>query len=187
MQTDLSSFNNSWYKPGGGRLKRALWFAVNGLFFRNSLNPFSGLKCQLLRCFGAKVGKGVNIKPAVNIKYPWRLTIGNYSWIGENVWIDNLDEVIIGDNCCISQGAMLLCGNHSYKKSAFDLIIGKIILEDGAWVGAHATVCPNVTIKTHAVLSVGSVATKDLDSYTIYRGNPAMPVRERVVIENYLY
>jgi len=181
MQADFSLFNNSLYKPGGGSLKRVLWFIINGLFFRNPLNPFSSLKIFLLRLFGAKIGKGVNIKPSVNIKYPWRLTIGSYSWIGENVWIDNLEEVVIGDNCCISQGAMLLCGNHNYKKSTFDLITGKIVMEDGAWVGAQATVVPGVTIKSHAILAVGSIATKDLEPYIIYQGNPAQPVRERII------
>jgi len=181
MQTDNSQFNNSWYNPGGGKMKRTLWFVINSLFFQNSLNPSYSLKRWLLRCFGAKVGGNVIIKPSVNIKYPWRLTIGNYSGIGENVWIDNLDEVIIGDNCCISQGAMLLCGNHNYKKSTFDLITGKIVLEDGAWVGAQATVCTNVIIKSHAILTVGSVATTDLEPYTIYQGNPARPIRERII------
>ena len=181
MQTDLSKFNNNWYKPGGHILRCALWFLTNGLFLRNSLNPFSGLKCWLLRFFGAKVGKGVNIKPSVNIKYPWRFTIGNYCWIGENVWIDNIEDVVIGNNCCISQGAMLLCGNHNYKKSTFDLILGKIVLEDGAWIGAKSTVCPGVTVKSHAILTVGSVATKDLQPYTIYQGNPALPIHQRKI------
>jgi putative colanic acid biosynthesis acetyltransferase WcaF len=131
--------------------------------------------------FGAKVGKGVNIKPSVNVKYPWRLSIGNYTWIGENVWIDNLDNVSIGNNCCISQGAMLLCGNHNYKKMTFDLIVGEIILEDGVWIGAQSIVCPNVTCKTHSVLTVNSVATTDLEPYTIYRGNPAKEIRKRTI------
>ena len=78
------------------------------------------------------------IKPSVNIKYPWRLTIGSFVWIGEGVWIDNLENVVIGDNVCISQGAMLLCGNHNYKKTTFDLIVGSITLEDGVWVGAQS-------------------------------------------------
>ena len=79
----------------------------------NPLNPFSGLKVFLLQLFGAKVGKGVVIKPNVNIKYPWLLEIGDYTWIGERAWIDNLAQVKIGKNCCISQGAMLLCGNNN--------------------------------------------------------------------------
>lgn len=136
---------------------------------------------MLLRLFGARVGKSVVIKPHVRIKYPWKLSIGDYTWIGEDVWIDNLDEVCIGANCCVSQGAFLLCGNHNYTKSTFDLMIGAITLEDGSWIGAKSTVCPGVTVGSHAVLSVGSVATKTLEPYGIYSGNPAMKVKERVI------
>ena len=181
MKTDLSLYDNSWYNPGGGTIKRLAWYFTNVLFFINPLNPFSGIKAWLLRLFGAKVGKGVNIKPGVNIKYPWNLEIGDYSWIGENVWIDNLAQVKIGSNVCISQGAMLLCGNHNYKKPTFDLMVGEITLEDGSWVGAQSVVCPGVTLHTHAVLGVGSVAHHDLDAYGIYQGNPARKVRERTI------
>jgi putative colanic acid biosynthesis acetyltransferase WcaF len=169
-ETDLSSYNNSWYNPGASRIKMLLWYFVNVLFFINPLNPISGLKVVLLRLFGAKIGKGVNIKPNVNIKYPWLLEIGDYSWIGEKVWIDNLAPVKIGKNCCLSQGAMLLCGNHNYKKPTFDLIVKGITLEDGAWVGAMSVVCPGVTLKTHAILTVQSVATETLEPYMMYKG-----------------
>ena len=130
--------------------------------------------------FGASIGRGVVIKPNVNIKYPWRLSIGDYSWIGENVWIDNLANVHIGNNCCISQGAMLLCGNHDYKKETFDLKTGEIRIEDGAWVGARCTVCPGVNIGENAVLSVGSVTSKNLESNGIYQGNLAILKRNRI-------
>jgi putative colanic acid biosynthesis acetyltransferase WcaF len=103
-------------------------------------------------------------------------------WIGENVWIDNLGKVTIGNNVCISQGALLLCGNHNYKKSTFDLIVGEIHLEEGVWVGAKSVVCPGVTLKSHAILTVGSVATTSLESYTINQGNPAVKIRERKLI-----
>ena len=178
IKTNLSTYNNAWYKPGR-QIKIFIWYFVNTLFFANPLNPLSGLKVVLLKLFGAKVGKGVHIKPGVHIKYPWFLEIGNYVWIGENVWIDNLANVTIGNNVCISQGAMLLCGNHNYKKSTFDLILGEIHLKEGAWVGAKSIVCPGVTLNSHAILSVGSVANKDLDSYSIYQGNPAIKTRER--------
>ena len=121
------------------------------------------------------------IKPAVNIKYPWLLTIGDNVWIGENVWIDNLVQVNIGSNVCISQGAMLLTGNHNYKKKAFDLMLGNITLEDGTWIGAQSIVCPGVTCHTHSILSVKSVATKNLEPYQIYSGNPSKIIRERVI------
>jgi putative colanic acid biosynthesis acetyltransferase WcaF len=183
MQSHLSTFNNHWYNPGKNPIIRLLWYFTNIIFFLSPFNPLSGLKVLLLRLFGAKIGKGVNIKPSVNIKYPWRLTIGDSSWIGENVWIDNLSDVVIGNNCCISQGAMLLCGSHNYKKVTFDLIIASIILEDGVWIGAQSVVCPGVVCKSHAVLSVNSVATSNLESYTIYQGNPAKEIRKRIVEE----
>jgi putative colanic acid biosynthesis acetyltransferase WcaF len=115
------------------------------------------------------------------IKYPWFLTIGDETWIGENVWIDNLTNVTIGKNCCLSQGSMLLTGNHNFKKSTFDLVLKPIILEDGSWIGAKATVCPGVTVYSHAVLSVGSVATTDLQANGIYQGNPAVNKTQRLI------
>ncbi|CAN5601530.1 putative colanic acid biosynthesis acetyltransferase [soil metagenome] len=181
LKTDLSSYNNSWYKTGAGSVKMALWYFVNVLFFINPLNPISTLKVFLLRLFGAKIGKGVVIKPTVNIKYPWLLEIGDQVWIGEKVWIDNLALVRIGNNCCLSQGAMLLCGNHNYKRPSFDLIVKPITLEEGAWVGAFSIVCPGVTLKSHAVLTVQSVATETLDAYTLYKGNPAVKLRDRIM------
>lgn len=177
--TELKRFENSWYKPGSA-WKRALWYAVSAVFFETAF-PISNFKCGLLRMFGARVGRGVVIKPHVRIKYPWKLTIGEYSWIGEDVWIDNLDDVSIGANCCISQGALLLCGNHNYTKSTFDLMTGPIALENGAWIGAKCVVCPGVTVRSHAVLTVGSIATKTLEAYGIYSGNPAVKVKERVI------
>lgn len=177
---DLAQYNNSWYHPGP-KWKMALWIFVNVLFFNNGLALFNGLKCWILRLFGAKVGKRVFIKPSVNIKYPWLLHIGNDVWIGENVWIDNLGLVVIGNNVCISQGAFLLTGNHNYKKPFFDLIIDTIVLEDGVWIGAKSTVCPGVTCNTHAVLAVSSVATADLEPYGIYQGSPAQKIRTRTI------
>jgi putative colanic acid biosynthesis acetyltransferase WcaF len=131
--------------------------------------------------FGAKIGKGVVIKQRVNIKYPWKLAIGDNTWIGEGVWIDNLGDVKIGANCCISQGALLLCGNHDYKKASFDLMVGEIVLEDGVWIGAQSIVTGGVKCHSHSILMSGSITSADLESYKIYRGNPAEFVRERIM------
>lgn len=182
-KTDLGIYNNSWFTStiGTGKIKQAVWYFVNIVFFINPFNPFSGLKCFLLKCFGAHIGKSVVIKPGVNIKYPWKLEIGNNTWLGEKVWIDNLAKIAIGSNVCISQGAMLLTGNHNYKKKAFDLIVSEIILEDGVWLGAQSIVCPGIKAFSHAVLTVGSVATQNLEAYTIYSGNPAKGVKQRII------
>jgi putative colanic acid biosynthesis acetyltransferase WcaF len=180
-KVDLKTFNNSWYNPGN-KILLLIWYFTNVIFFKNSLNPFSFLKVLILRLFGAKVGKNVLLKPSINIKYPWKLTIGDNSLIGEEVWIDNLDDVIIGSNVCISQGAMILCGNHKFTSSSFDLMIGKIVLEDGVWIGAKSIVCSNVICKTHSVLLVNSTATFNLEPYTIYRGFPAVKIKERMIL-----
>lgn len=104
-----------------------------------------------------------------------------FLWIGEKVWIDNLAQVDIHANVSISQGAMLLTGNHNYKSESFDLIVSPITLEEGVWIGAQAVVCPGVTCASHAILSVASVATRNLDAFFIYQGNPAIRVRERII------
>jgi putative colanic acid biosynthesis acetyltransferase WcaF len=179
-QTDLSQFANGWYRPGP-RWKILLWFVI-GRWFVNTYLPLPvSVKIAILRTFGAKIGRGVMIKPAVNIKYPWLLTVGDYVWIGEGVWIDNLAPVILENNVCISQGAMLETGNHDYRKPTFDLIIKPILLETGAWIGAKAVVCPGVVVHSHAVLAVGSVATRSLLAYSIYQGNPAVWVKKREI------
>ena len=181
MKTDLKNFKNTAYQPGSA-FKRAIWFVINNIFFRSYAFPFYGLKTFLLKSFGAKIGTGVIIKPGVNIKYPWFLSIGDHVWIGESVWIDNLAPVTIGDNVCISQGAFLLTGNHDYSSSSFDLITKPINIEAGAWIGAKAIVCPGVNCGSHAVLSVGSIATQSLEAYGIYQGNPALKVKERKIL-----
>lgn len=180
MKTDLSTYNNAWYQPGSP-LKRALWYIISLLFFECGWNISSGVKRFWLRQFGASLGKGVVIKPKVTIKYPWNLSIGDHCWIGEAVWIDNLDQVALGNHVCLSQGALLLCGNHNYKTTSFDLMIAPIHCNDGSWVGAKAIVAPGVTLHNHAVLSLGAVATKDLDAYGIYSGNPAVKLKTRKI------
>jgi putative colanic acid biosynthesis acetyltransferase WcaF len=176
----LSRFDNSWYDPGP-RWKILLWYLTNALVLNTYIPIPVALKVRVLRLFGAKIGTGVVIKPAVNIKYPWLLQVGNHVWIGEQVWIDNLSKVVLGDHVCLSQGAMLLTGNHDYRRSTFDLTAQPITLDNGVWIGAKSVVCPGVHCQSHAVLAVNSVATKQLEAYGIYQGNPAVWVRQRVI------
>ena len=179
--TDLSSFTTGNFDKGAGFIKQTLWYFTNALFVRASWNPFMGIKIALLKAFGAKIGKGLVIKNNVCIKFPWKITIGDNVWLGEYAWIDNLDYVTIGNNVCISQGALLLTGNHDYTCSSFDYRNAPIVIETGAWIGAKCIVCPGVTVHSHAILTVGSIATKDMEEYTIYKGNPAIKIRDRII------
>jgi putative colanic acid biosynthesis acetyltransferase WcaF len=181
QKTDLSTYNNHPYDPGGNAFSRFLWYYTNLIIFKSAWFPVFDLKVALLRAFGAKIGKNVKFKPCVNIKYPWNLTVGDNAWIGENVWLDSLVMINIGANACLSQGSVLLTGSHNYKKSTFDLITGSITLEDGVWIGAGATINQGITAYSHAMLTSGSVATKDLEAYSIYQGNPAVKVRSRTI------
>ena len=182
IQTDLFAFKST-YVHKVSIFKRSCWYFANNIFFKSSLFHSYYLKSLILKCFGSKIGKNVVIKPSINIKYPWLLEIGDNTWIGEYVWIDNLAPVIIGANVCISQAAMLLTGNHNYTSSKFDLITKEIVIHEGVWIGAKSIVCPGVICKSHAVLTVGSVATSNLEPYSIYQGNPAKFIRNRRIAE----
>ena len=181
----MNEVNNALYKTtiviGASKLKQILWYFISIIFVENILIPVSSIRIFFLRMFGATIGEGVVIKPGVKIKFPWKLIIGANSWIGEGVWIDNLARVSIGKSVCISQGAFIFTGNHDYKKITFDLFTLPIIIEDGVWIGALAVVCPWVTCGTHAILSVSSIANKNLEPYCIYRGNPAILTSKRVI------
>ncbi len=176
---NLSLFDNSAYNPGGTVLTRALWFFLGLPLVRSSLNPFSSFRCFLLRLFGARIGPGVVIKPGVRVKYPWLLSVGENSWIGEDAWIDNLVQVTIGRNVCISQGAYLCTGNHDWSDPAFALIANAIGVRDGSWIGARVVLCPGVTVEECAVAAAGSVVVKGIPAFEVHAGNPARFVRRR--------
>jgi putative colanic acid biosynthesis acetyltransferase WcaF len=117
----------------------------------------------------------------MRVKYPWRLAIGDDSWIGEDCWIDNLGDVSIGRNCCLSQGSYLCTGNHDWSDEAFALMVGDIRIEDGCWVGARAMLLPGVTLRTGAVAAAGSVIAHSIPPQEIHAGNPARCVRKRTL------
>lgn len=179
MKVDLSNFDNLWYSPGRGAVVRTLWYFVNALFMANPLNPSSTLKTALLRLFGARIGSGVVLKPGISVKYPWLLEISDHSWIGENVWLDCLAPIRIGHDVCISQGVYICTGNHDWSDSAFGLMVAPVTIEDGAWIGARATIAPGVRVGTHGVITIGTVVAKDTQPYSIYSGNPAVFLKER--------
>jgi putative colanic acid biosynthesis acetyltransferase WcaF len=135
----------------------------------------------VLRRFGARVGRGVLIKPNVHIKYPWHLEVGDNVWIGERAWIDNFVSVRIGSSAVVSQGAYLCTGNHDWSDPGMGLMVKPITIEQGAWVGAFSRIAPGVTVGMNAIITLGSVLLKDAQPNGIYTGNPAMLVGERTI------
>lgn len=165
MRLDL--FNNPDFDRGASQLVELLWIVIQGLFFSSWL-PGSAWRCVLLRVFGAQIGWGVVIKPGVNIKFPWRLVVGDYVWIGERVWIDNLDLVTVGAHSCISQGAYLCTGSHNWADDEFGLITKPITIGQSCWVGAFARVAPGCTFENGSVLAMHTLGKGLLQADTIY-------------------
>lgn len=176
----LRDYQNAEFSRGRSRLIELIWLIVQALFV-SSWVPGVSHRRVLLRLFGAKVGAGVGLKPYLKVKFPWKLIIGDHSWIGENVWIDNLERVTVGSNCCVSQGAYLCTGSHNWATDTFALITSPITIEDGVWISAFSIVGPGVRAATGSVLLMGSVATKSLEEWTIYQGNPAVKRRPRTI------
>ena len=137
----------------------AIWYFINYLLIKSYI-PGSSWRITLLRMFGSSLGKGIVIKPGVRVKFPWKLKIGDFSWIGEDVWIDNIDFVEIGSNCCISQGTYFCTGNHNFASEAFDLISEPIIIKDKSWVGAKCIIGPGVIIKEKSFYKLGDIIKK---------------------------
>jgi putative colanic acid biosynthesis acetyltransferase WcaF len=133
----------------------------------------------LLRLFGAKVGKGLVIKPRVNIHFPWKLEIGDHVWIGEEAFLLNFEKLSIGSNVCISQRAFLCGGNHDYKKPDMPYRNGQITLMDGCWIGAGSFVGPNVSIGIDSVVIAQSFISKSVPDNSIFGGNPAQFIKPR--------
>jgi putative colanic acid biosynthesis acetyltransferase WcaF len=176
---DLAAFDNSDYDPGRGVFIRTVWYFCSLLFFESGWLPVSRVKVWLLRQFGARMGRGVVIKPHVRIKYPWRVAVGDHCWIGQGVWIDNLADVHVGNHVCISQLAYLCTGSHDHRTRGFDLITKPIDVRDGAWLGARCTILPGVTVGANALVAGGSVAAKDVEPASIVAGVPAKTVGAR--------
>ena len=181
LSVNLSRYSSGQFDRGAGVVKEGIWLVVSLVLFRLCPFSFSALKVLVLRIFGARIGRNVTVKPQVKITFPWKLTVGDHVWLGEECWLLNLEYLIIGSNVCISQRAFLCAGSHDYKRPTFDLVTRPITLEDGVWVGAGCWVGSGITIGSHAVLTAGSVATKNLAAYGIYQGNPAVLVKQRVI------
>jgi putative colanic acid biosynthesis acetyltransferase WcaF len=182
--SDLASFNNRCYHAGRCRIVRALWYLVSLLIFETSWVPFVRPKCWLLRLFGAKIGRGLVIKPNVRIKYPWRLSTGDHCWIGQGVWIDNLADVRLGDHVCVSQETYICTGSHDYHKRTFDLITLPVELGNGVWLGARTLILGNVSIGPNAVVAAGSIVTKAVAAAAIVAGVPARRIGKRMHLED---
>lgn len=175
----LDRYTLGTYTPGAPFWKQVLWYYLGSPLVQSYWLPASSLKVWILRRFGAQVGQQVRIKPGVRIKFPWRLSLGDCVWIGENAWLDNLAVITLESHVCLSQEVYLCTGNHDWTHPDFQLCPAPIYIEANSWIAARAIVGPGVRVGQGAVLTLGSVTGRSLAPMTIYGGNPAQPLKKR--------
>ena len=145
----------AWDRP---RVVVYLWAILELLFVTNPWQISSSLRVATLKAFGAQIGEGVIFRPRTRVKFPWKLTIGSDSWIGEGVWFHNQDHITVGSNVVISQETMLTTGSHAVRTD-MALITRPIVIEDGAWITSRCMVLGGAHVGTSAVIHPMTVVT----------------------------
>lgn len=177
---DISSNRIQSRYTKGENIKRVFWALAKPLF-RLSPRIFFGWRNFLLRLFGARIGKQVHIYNTAAIYFPWNLEVGDWSAIGEHAFIYNLGPIRIGSQVTISQRAHLCAGTHDYTDPTLPLQKPPIVIEDQAWICADAFVGPGVTVGEGALVGARAVAVKDVAAWQVVAGNPARPIKKRVL------
>jgi putative colanic acid biosynthesis acetyltransferase WcaF len=161
-----------------------LWWVIHATLFRLSPQAFFGWRRFLLRIFGCAVGRGVLVRPTVNITYPWKVSIGDFSWIGDEVTLYSLGKIEIGSNAVVSQRSYLCAGSHDMENPNFMITEQPIVIEDEAWIATDVFVGPGVRVGRGAVVGVRSTVLNDLPPMVVCVGSPAKPIRPRLNHKN---
>ena len=181
MKQDLSSFVMPEGFRGRSALVVQLWWLVQASLFKGSPQFAYGFRRWLLRCFGAKVGQGVVIRPSVTITYPWKVSIGDHAWIGDDVVLYSLGEIEIGAHAVVSQSSYLCTGDHDYTQVDFPICSRKITIGPEAWLASDVFVAPGVTIGQGAVIGARSSVFSDMPAGMVCFGYPCRPVKPRAI------
>jgi putative colanic acid biosynthesis acetyltransferase WcaF len=163
---DLSKFSGRNYNKGRPKAIQALWLFAQDIIMQFWIpNKF---RILVLKCFGCRIGNNVLIRHRVRIHWPWKLVIGDNTWIGEGAWILNLENVTIGSNVCVSQDVVICSGSHDRKSDTFEFDNKEVIIQDNSWIALRGVVLRGVTIGRGAVVAAGAIATKDVKSGDIF-------------------
>ncbi len=158
-----------------------LWWLVQSTLFAMSPQFMYNWRRILLRLFGAKVGKDVLIRPSARITYPWKVTLGDRVWVGDYVELYSLGEIEVCSDVVISQRSYLCAATHDYSRPSFDMIARKITIRDQVWIATDTFVAPGVTIGEGALIGARSSVFHDMPAGMICFGNPAKPVKPRLL------
>ncbi len=176
---DLRQYHQPGYYAGASRVTMLIWWLVQSIAFPLTLHTAHGIRCWLLRIFGAKIGQRVMIRPTARITYPWNLEIGDHSWVGDDAVLYSLAPIKIGRHCVISQKSYLCTGSHDISDSRFGLVTGEIVVENGAWIATDCFIGPNVCIGANAIIGVRSTVLTTMPPGQLCVGTPCKPVKPR--------
>ncbi|ANQ72368.1 MULTISPECIES: DapH/DapD/GlmU-related protein [Rhodococcus] len=166
-QLSLGEFTGAGYDKGRPASVQVAWLAVAPLF-RAWFVP-ARIRVAILRLFGAEIGDGVLIRHGVKIHWPWKLSIGDNTWVGEGAWILNLEPVSIGSNSCVSQDVFLCAGSHSRQSRTFEFDNGPIVIGNGVWIAARSTILRGTSVGDHSVIGANCLVTSDVPASSIVR------------------
>ena len=176
---DLRQYDQSRYDRGRPGWFIILWWLVQAIAFPLSPHSFNGFRQWLLRLFGAKIGTGVIIRPTARFTYPWKVEIGDYTWIGDDVVFYSLEKIRIGCHCVISQECYLCTGSHDIQDPAFGLMTSEITIGNGVWLATDCFVAPGVQIGANAVIGARSSVFSNIPAQQVCWGTPARPRYQR--------
>ena len=178
---DLRKYNQSWYDRGKPGWFVLLWWLVQAIIFPLTPQPLYGVRRLILNLFGARIGQGVLIRPTARFTYPWKIVIGDYSWIGDDVVLYSLERIEIGKHCIISQKSYLCTGSHNIEDPTFGLQTVGITIGNGTWVAADCFVGLGVKIGANAVIGARSSVFKDMPPGQVCLGTPCEPRYQRKI------
>ncbi len=172
---DLRQYDQAGFDRGRPAWYVMLWWLVQGVLFPLTPHPFNSMRCQLLRLFGAQIGKGVLIRPTARFTYPWKVEIGDYSWIGDDVVFYSLESIQIGEQCVISQKSYLCTGSHDAQDPKFGLVTAPIAIGNGVWIATDCFIGAGVQIGANALVGARSSVFSSLSEQQVCWGSPCRP------------
>lgn len=176
---DLSLFRVPGSFRGKSKITVQIWWIVQETLFGWSPQFFFGWRVFLLRLFGARIGKNVKIRSSVKITYPWKVKIGDYTWIGDDCMLYSLGDITIGSHVAIAHKVYFNTGGHEYDKKTFDIFFKPVVIEDECWLTTDVYIAPGVTIGKGTIVGARSSVLKDLPPGKICVGTPAQPIKDR--------
>jgi putative colanic acid biosynthesis acetyltransferase WcaF len=177
----LDQFRPTNFERGASKPKEILWVLVRAFFFLSPIPWPNRIKASLLRMFGAKVGKGLYLRPRVNIHFPWKLTLGDYCWIGDSCELLNLEPITFEDHVALAHEVYLAAGSHDVRSRTMKYANRPIYIGSGTWVATRAFIGPGVTIGRNCVVGACAVVLASVDHHSIVTGPRAEVTGKREI------